>query len=87
MSRPFVVLGDTSSHGGSVGTATAGFTVNGVAVAAQGDDFECPLHGTVAIHAVGQGMRANGKTPARDADATSCGASLVASHKNAKWQD
>lgn len=86
MSRPFVVLGDTSSHGGSVRTATAGFTIDGIAVAAQGDDFECPLHGTVAIQASGHGTRANGKCPARDGDATACGASLVASHKNARWQ-
>jgi len=47
MTRPFVVLGDTSSHGGSVQSATTGFTVNGFAVAGHGDSFECPLHGTV----------------------------------------
>lgn len=87
MTRPFIVLGDTSSHGGSVQSATTGFTVNGVAVAGQGDIFECPLHGTVAIQAAGRGMRANGKTPARDGDTASCGASLVASHGNARWQE
>lgn len=87
MSWPFVVLGDTSSHGGSVNTATAGFTVDGIVLAAQGDNFECPLYGTVAIQAAGHGIRANGKAPARDGDATSCGASLMASHKNAKWQE
>lgn len=86
MSRPFIVLGDTSSHGGSVQSATTGFTVNGVAVAGEGDTFGCPLHGTVEIKAARRGMRANGKTPARDRDTTSCGASLIAAHKNARWQ-
>lgn len=86
MSRPFIVLGDTSSHGGNVQSATTGFTVNGVAVAGQGDVFECPLHGPVEIQATGNGVRANGKTPTRDGDTTACGASLIAAHKSARWQ-
>ncbi|WP_425929592.1 PAAR domain-containing protein [Pseudomonas sp. NyZ201] len=85
MSRPFIVLGDTSSHGGSVQSATTGFTVNGVAVAGHGDSFDCPVHGPVAIQAPGRGMRANGRTPARDGDTASCGACLIASQKGVKW--
>lgn len=86
MSRPFIVLGDTSSHGGTVQSATTGFTVNGIAVAGHGDSFECPLHGTVAIESTGRGVQSNGKTPARDGDIASCGASLIASQKGIGWQ-
>jgi len=86
MTRPFIVLGDTSSHGGTVQSASTGFTINGIAVAGHGDSFECPLHGTVAIQATGRGMRANGKTPARHADTASCGAALIASQMRTKWQ-
>lgn len=85
MSCSFVVLGDTSSHGGTVQSATTGFTVNGVVVAGHGDSFECPLHGAVAIQATGRGMQATCKTPARDGDVTSCGACLIASQKDVKW--
>lgn len=86
MSRPFIVLGDTSSHGGTVQTATTGFTINGIAVSGHGDTLECPQHGRVGIQAAGPGMRANGKTPARDGDTASCGASLIASQKGIRWQ-
>lgn len=86
MTRPFIVLGDTSSHGGSVQSATAGFTVNRIPAVVQGDTFECPLHGAVTVQAPGRGMQANGKTPARDGDKTSCGASLIASQKNINWK-
>ena len=85
MNRPFIVLGDTSSHGGTVQSATTGFTVNGIAVAGHGDSFDCPVHGKVAVQASGGGMRANGKTPARDGDTASCGARLTASQKGINW--
>lgn len=85
MTLPFIVLGDTSSHGGTVQSATTGFTVNGIAVAGDGDSFECPLHGTVAIQATGRGLRGNGKIPARHGDTAVCGASLIASQKGITW--
>ncbi|MDF0729245.1 PAAR domain-containing protein [Pseudomonas entomophila] len=86
MTKPFIVLGDTSSHGGTVQTATTGFTVNGTPVAGHGDTLECPIHGLVTIQATGNGMKANGKSPARDGDNTSCGACLIASQKGVTWQ-
>ncbi|MFK1566675.1 PAAR domain-containing protein [Pseudomonas aeruginosa] len=86
MTKPFIVLGDTSSHGGAVQTATTGFTDNGIPVAGHGDMLACPIHGPVAIQASGSGMQANGKTPARDGDTAACGASLIASQKGVTWQ-
>lgn len=40
MTLPFIVLGDTTSHGGAVQSATTGFTANGIAVAAHGDTVQ-----------------------------------------------
>jgi len=85
MTQPLIVLGDTSSHGGAVQTATTGFTSNGIAVAGHGDMLACPAHGMVAIQAAGKGMQANGKTPAREGDVTSCDARLIASQRGTTW--
>ncbi|NHB09619.1 PAAR domain-containing protein [Burkholderia cepacia] len=85
MSYPFVVLGDSSSHGGAVQTATTGFTSNGIPVAGHGDMLACPIHGLVAIQAAGNGMHANGKAPVRDGDVAACGARLIASRRGATW--
>lgn len=86
MTKQFIVLGDASSHGGAVQTATTGFTSNGIPVAGHGDTLACPIHGPVAIQSSGHGMKANGKTPARDGDTASCGATLIASQKGTTWQ-
>lgn len=85
MTRPLIVLGDSSSHGGAVQTATTGFTANGIPVAGHGDTLQCPIHGPVSIQASGSGMQSNGKTPIRDGDVAACGATLTASQGGVTW--
>ena len=51
MSKGLVVLGDKTTHGGEVITASSKITVNGKTVALVGDLISCPLdgHGTNPI--------------------------------------
>ncbi|MNU01767.1 hypothetical protein D3C72_2452670 [compost metagenome] len=51
MNQPLIVLGDTTTHGGAVLSATTGFIANGIAVAGHGDIVYCPAHGIVTIQA------------------------------------
>ncbi len=81
MSKPFVVLGDSTTHSGKVISATTGFTAGGLPVAGHGDAVQCPIHGATSIIASRGGFQSNGKTPAHEGDGTSCGARLVASQR------
>lgn len=86
MNQPLIVLGDTTTHGGAVQSATTGFTANGIAVAGHGDIVHCPAHGIVTIQAPQNGLRGNGKTPAHAGDTTTCGATLIASQRGVSVQ-
>ncbi|AFI89813.1 PAAR domain-containing protein [Pectobacterium parmentieri] len=79
MSKPLIVLGDKTDHGGVVTTACSGFKNQGAIVACAGDTVVCPQHGTTVIVGHAQGFSINGKGVAREGDKTSCGASLIAS--------
>ncbi|MDX6841608.1 PAAR domain-containing protein [Hafnia paralvei] len=84
--KPLIVLGDKTNHGGTVVTADAGFTQDGIAVAGHGDMVVCPIlgHTPSTIIASGCGFTLNGKQAAHDGDQTSCGAKLIASHFTVK---
>lgn len=45
MSQGFVLLGDKTTHGGEVTTASSTTIINGKAVALVGDEVRCPLPG------------------------------------------
>ncbi|HCB2172993.1 TPA: PAAR domain-containing protein, partial [Klebsiella pneumoniae] len=51
MSKGFVLLGDKTTHGGAVISASSTMIVNGKPVALVGDKVSCPIpgHGTNAI--------------------------------------
>ncbi len=75
-------LGDGSSHGGKVISASATITVHGIAVALEGDMTHCPqCKGDFAILPSGQGKKNMGRWLAYEGTATACGATLVASFK------
>lgn len=74
-------LGDQTSHGGKVVAASDTASVNGVAVARQGDACTCPISGhTSCVIAEGDPLVLDhGKPVAFDGHKTSCGASLITS--------
>ena len=74
-------LGDATTHGGMVIVASSTSTVNGIAVARQGDACVCPLPGhTVCVIAEGsQLVKIDGVPVAFHGHKTSCGATLISS--------
>jgi uncharacterized Zn-binding protein involved in type VI secretion len=82
MSRPFIVLGDRTSHGGTVVEASSSTDTHGKRIARVGDKVTCPRkgHGRVTTIATGDPtMLIDGKPAARHGDLTACGATLIAS--------
>lgn len=82
MSRPFILLGDKTSHGGVVISASESSDCDGKGIARVGDKVTCPKkgHGRVTTIATGDPTAIiDGRPAARHGDLTACGASLIAS--------
>lgn len=78
-------LGDATTHGGKVISASAShFKVQGVPVACVGDTCSCPLpgHTGCTIKTGSPHHTIAGKNIAFDGDRLSCGAKLIASFKH-----
>lgn len=75
-------LGDTSSHGGAVTSASPNVFVNSIAVARLNDTFSCPIHGAQTIVSASGTVFANNRGVARLGDAISCGAVLTSASPN-----
>ncbi|NRR30307.1 PAAR domain-containing protein [Oxalobacteraceae bacterium] len=84
MSGPVIVLGDKTSHGGTVVEASPHSDSGGKGIARLGDKVTCPLpgHGAGTIVSGDTTMIVDGKAVARHGDKTSCGATLIASQQN-----
>ncbi|MFN3297390.1 PAAR domain-containing protein [Caldimonas sp.] len=82
MSRPFIVLGDRTSHGGTVVEASASTDTHGRRIARVGDRVTCPRKGHGRLTTIVTGdptMLIDGKPVARHGDKCACGATLIAS--------
>lgn len=78
-------LGDPTSHGGKVISASAThFTVQGIPVACVGDTCSCPIpgHAGCTITTGSPHHKVSGKSIAFDGDSLSCGAKLISSFKH-----
>ncbi|GLS06021.1 hypothetical protein GCM10007860_31860 [Chitiniphilus shinanonensis] len=74
----FIVLGDTTSHGGTVVSAQSPMTFQGKPVATVGDMTCCPeCKGSFAIVQGGDNIELMGRHLARAGDKTACGAVLI----------
>ena len=81
MTRPFIVLGDKTNHGGVVISASETTDCNGKGIARIGDKVTCPKkeHGKVTTIVTGDSTAIiDGRPAARHGDKTACGASLIA---------
>ena len=81
MGRPFITLGDTTDHGGTVIEASAVSDTGGKRLARVGDKVTCPKkgHGGTTVIVTGDPtMIIDGKPAARHGDKTACGATLIA---------
>lgn len=79
MSRPFILLGDSLSHGGSVTSASVQSDVGGRPIARVGDACVCSQHGPTTIASGDPTLVIDGMAVARSGDTTACGASLIPS--------
>jgi uncharacterized Zn-binding protein involved in type VI secretion len=79
MSRPIITLGCSTSHGGTVVSASQLSDIQGKAIARVGDSVSCPrCSGNLIIVSGDLSMIVDGAAVARDGDKTSCGATLIA---------
>lgn len=79
MSRPFIVVGDKTSHGGVVLTGSVESDVAGRPLARVGDKVSCPRHRNNAIATGDPACIIDGAPAARAGDKTLCGATLIPS--------
>jgi uncharacterized Zn-binding protein involved in type VI secretion len=78
--RGVIRLGDKTSHGGKVISASSDFKVYGKPVAVAGDQVTCPqCKGTFPITPKAGDRTHNGKRVAYDGHKTACGAALISS--------
>lgn len=79
MSRPFIVVGDKTSHGGTVVTGAPASITHGKQVARIGDRVTCPRrhHHPNSIVTGDSSMIVMGRPVARHGDKTACGATLI----------
>ena len=82
MSKPFIVAGDKTDHGGTVIAGSAVTDAGGKAIARVGDEVTCPRRGhggTTTIVTGDPTCVIDGRPAAREGDKTACGATLLAS--------
>jgi len=79
MSKPFIVVGDKTSHGGAVLAGAPTASTHGLPIARLGDPVSCPKCGPTVIASGDAGMLVMGQPVARHGDKTACGATLIAS--------
>ncbi|SQI35960.1 Uncharacterized conserved protein [Leminorella richardii] len=72
-------LGDKTTHGGTVISASSTMTFHGVPVARLGDSVTCPLHNLTVIAEGNASFTDNGIPIAFDGHQCACGCRLIAS--------
>lgn len=86
MTRPLIVVGDRTDHGGVVLTGSGATLIDGKPVACVGDTVSCPQagHGGTTVIATGtSGMEIDGRMAACHGDKTACGATLLSARFSA----
>jgi uncharacterized Zn-binding protein involved in type VI secretion len=81
MSKGFVLLGDSTTHGGQVISASSTMIINGKKVALLGDQISCPLigHGINAIVEGSPEWTSDGKAVVVDGCRCACGCQVISS--------
>lgn len=89
MNLPLIVMGDRTTHGGTVISADMTFDINGKCVARVGDMTVCPkCKGVFPIKSgAGDLVDGSGNGYARHLDSTACGAKLISSQVTTTWSD
>lgn len=76
-----IVVGDSTSHGGSVLTGQQNFRINGKPVACEGDTVSCPQEYHPPVSTISNGsslFTINGRRVATEDSVGGCGCKLIA---------
>ena len=81
MALPIIRLGDATSHGGKVITASSNHSIGGIGIARMGDKLACPLpgHGVNVIVEGSPNYLIGGRMVALHGHHGACGCLLIAS--------
>jgi uncharacterized Zn-binding protein involved in type VI secretion len=87
LNRPLIVMGDKTTHGGTVISADMTASINGKYMARMNDMTVCPkCKGTFAITSGAPDVQDGaGNAYARHGDSTACGAKLIAAQATTSW--
>lgn len=77
MTAPVCRLGDVSSHGGAIVTASPNTLANSLGVARTGDLLDCPIHGPSPLIGTSP-VLVNGALSVKVGDTAACGAVMIA---------
>lgn len=77
-------LGDTSSHGGSIISASSDVMANGIGVARAGDSHACPIsgHGVTPLSPITSKSMVNGRLVITVGATAGCGATITTGSPN-----
>jgi uncharacterized Zn-binding protein involved in type VI secretion len=85
--KPFIVVGDKTSHGGVVVEGSQVSVIDGKPIARVGDKVTCPKRGcpstTVIASTSDPSIIVDGKPGAFHGDKTACGATLISTQVSA----
>ena len=75
-------IGDSGSHGGTISTGSPNVFINGIAVARNGDIYNCAQHGPNALIASSNDVTANDIAVIKVGDFATCGATMISGSPN-----
>lgn len=77
MGQPFILVGDTTTHGGTICEGVYTHTVDRAAMVVTGHSFTCPQCGKKSILIGTSHVRVNGQQRVLHGDKATCGAIAV----------
>ncbi|MBP0597022.1 PAAR domain-containing protein [Herbaspirillum sp. LeCh32-8] len=78
MSKNIACLGDATSHGGAIISASSTFVLHGKRAALVGDEVSCPRHGNNKIIEGVTGLSEGGRLLVADSCRCACGCVIIA---------
>ncbi|SFT46060.1 Zn-binding Pro-Ala-Ala-Arg (PAAR) domain-containing protein, incolved in TypeVI secretion [Kosakonia arachidis] len=81
MNQPFIVVGDTTTHGGTICQGIYSHTIDRAPMVVTGHKFNCPACGVEATLIGSSHVTVNGQRRVLQGDKTTCGAKVLSRYK------
>ncbi|MGC8400934.1 PAAR domain-containing protein [Enterobacter mori] len=82
MNQRFILVGDTTTHGGTIVQGIYTHTVDGAPMVVTGHKFNCPQCGKEATLIGSSHVTVNGQRRVLQGDKTTCGAMTISRYKS-----